>query len=247
MNRRKHPLLFVAVAGAILLAEVATLGVAGQVDFAHFDGWTAAFLLVVLVGGALLLGALVVTLAERVLLGGIEDACTRLEAARASAHLEVLSAVPTVDLLARALRRQEGHFGELRDTLLAVATNPRGEGVAGNSFRVARAAGLAAGNARANTDSVRLVDVLEDWIAGARARQEEVRGLTAELRTTLEILPAAAPGAREAADPIFGYSVAEGSPLPDDDALAALPPALRARLLGSMADTENEEDGSGRN
>ncbi len=241
MNRRKHPLLLVAVAGAILLAEAATVGVAVQIDFAHLDLGMAALVLLVLVGGALLLGTFVASVAQRVLLGGVDDACTRLESARASAHLEVLSAVPTVDLLARALRRQEGHFSELRDTLLAVAANRRSEGGTGNSFRFARAAGLAAGMARANADSVRLAGVLEDWIAAARARHEEVRGLAAELRTALEIFPEASAEAKPAADPVFGYSVAEGSPAFSADAWAELPEALRVRLTGSIPDDGTTE------
>ncbi len=248
MHRRKPTQLFAAVAGGLLLAEAGTIVLALQCGARLGDGWLVLAAALALGLWTFLLAIALVSWAQHLLLRGVDAACGRLEAARSSAHVEILAAVPTLDLLGRALRRQDANLVELRDTLLAVTLAGRGQVPSAGGTKLARAAGLAAGALRTNADNLRLLESLEDWIVAARSRQEEVRELTTELRAALERVPEPVLARREAGDPVFGYSVADGAPAADEDELAMLPPALRERLRGAAPwDESSASEGQGRN
>ncbi len=247
MHLRKPSQLFVAVAGALLLAEAGTVLLAMQVGFGRVDGWLLGLAVVASLVWTFLLAAVLAGWAQHLLLRGVDAACERLERARSSAHVELLTAMPTLDLLGRTLRRQESTLDELRAALLSGAVRGRSGTPVIDGTRLARAAGLAAGAWRTNADGVRLCETLEEWLVAVRARQEDVRERTAEVRATLERLPAPVIAEAEAGDPVIGYSVAAEAPAAEGDDWATLPPALRARLRGSAPWSEDDAAGPGRN
>ncbi len=246
MPRHRTSLLFLVSAGAIGVAEVGAWMVATQFVATPMDVGLSALAGVAILLSTLLLASGVTMGAQYLLLRGVDEACAKLETARSKAHVEVLAAAPTLELLGRALRRQNEHLGELRDSLLAGVVTGGKIGVAANGAALARAAGTAAGLVRSSADTLRLVEALDEWIGAARSRQEMVRRLTAELREALERLPVP-PTKREEPDPVFGFGLAEDSPAFDPGAWAELPEPLRQRLRGSSGRTGSEEGDAERN
>lgn len=235
MSRRKSSLLFSAVVGAMSLAEAVAVVLVAQVDWHAAEPVVVAVVLIALLLWTVLLAAALVTCAQHLLIAGVGASYARFEEARMSAHRTLLSAAPTVELLGRALRRQEAPLGELRDALLACAVAGGPRTAAATGARLARAAGVAAGLQRMNQDTLRMAAVLEDWVDVARSRQDEVRGRADELREHLETLPAPVATTEESADPVFGYGLAASAPAAADDVWANLPEALRQRLRGQSS------------
>ena len=217
----------------MVLAEAIAVLLVGQIEWRSAGALTVGMAVFAMLLWTALLAAGVVALARHLLVAGLGDACSRLEAARRSVDGDVVTAAATLERLGESLRRQEAPLTELRECLLASAGATKPREAAAEMMRAARAAGLAAGLLRLSTESLRLVDVLETWLAAARSRQDELGDRTAELRERLEHLPA--PASCEAASPDSecGYGLAEGAPAASDDAWSALPPALQERLRGS--------------
>lgn len=249
MSRQKSTLLAGVIAGALLLAQAGAVWLVLNAGLENASGWGIALLFVTLALWTGVITAAAVMGAQQVLLRGVEDACGRLEAARSSAHVGLLAAAPTLDLLGRTLRRQNAHLAELRDNLLAgAAAGGAPGGAVVQAHRLARAAGTAAGLLRSNSEVLRLVDTLEDWLTATRSRHETVRERAVELRELLERLPATAAMATPTdGDPVFGFAVADGAPPADGDAYAHLPPALRQRLLGQVPTEERDDEDIDRN
>ena len=230
MRRRKYSLLFAAVVGAIGVAEAFAVVVVGQVEWRTaglVDTGLAVFALLL---WTVLLGVALAAWVQHLLGAGVGEAFARLEVTRRTAHIAVLGGAPTIELLGKSLRRQEAPLGELRDSLLACAMAHHPGESAETRARLARAAGVAAGVLRMNTDSLRLIAQLEDWVAAAGERLDEVRERFAELRDSLERLPS--PVLAAAADPVSGYGVAARAPAAEDR-WESLPEALQERLRGS--------------
>lgn len=240
MHRRKSYLLFAAVAGVMSLAEAAAVVLAAQVEWGTAGPLVVGLAVFALLLWTVLLATGLVVCAQHLLVAGLGEACSRLETTRMAAHIAVLSATPAIDLLGKALRRQEAPLGELRDSLLACAVAAKPGEAAASGARLARAAGLAAGVLRMHGDTLRMIAVLEDSVAAARLRQDEVRNCIGELRARMDSLPGPASAAEGAADTVFGYGVAAGAPEAADDPWADLPAALQERLRGS---SPRESDG----
>lgn len=235
MHHRKDTLLFLAGAGAILLAEAVTVVLSVQVAASAHDPWALALAGAILAFWSLVLVCAFVAVARHLLLAGVDCACDRLDAARTSAHVGLLSAAPMLDLLSRSLYRNNRALAELRELLLAGVANGRGGAPVPDGARLMRAAGLASGLLRNGTAELRLVDKLDDWLVDARARHETVRNCATELRDALERVPAeiAAKAPEPAADPVFGYGLAPEAMAAGDGGFADLPEPLKARLRGA--------------
>lgn len=246
MPRHRTSLLFIYSAGAIGLAEVGAWMLATQFVETPMDGGLAALAGVAILLSTLVLASALTIGAQHLLLRGMEEACAKLETARSRAHVEVLAVAPTLELLGRALRRQNENLGALRDSLLAGVITGGKIGVPASGATLARAAGTAAGLVRSSADTLRLVATLDEWIGAARSRQELVRRLTAELRETLDRLPVP-PTKREESDPVFGFGLAEDSPSFDARGWAELPEPLRERLRGFSGRTGPESGDEERN
>lgn len=248
MHRRKSYLLFAAVAMVMSVAEAVAVVLAAQVDWGTAGPLVLSLAVFALLLWTVLLATGLVVCAQHLLVAGLGEACSRLETTRMAAHIAVLSATPAIDLLGRALRRQEAPLGELRDSLLACAVAAKPGDVAVTGARLARAAGLAAGVLRMHGDTLRMIAVLEDSVAAARLRQDEVRECIGELRARMDNLPAPASSAAPSGDSVFGYGVAAGAPAVADDPWADLPAALQERLRGSSPrGSEGGEAGLDRN
>ncbi len=231
MRRRKSLLLIGLVAGGLLLAEAGTLALAAQVAWAGAGLAVRIFAVLAAVLWTILLAAGLVGWVRRLLFAGMVDASDRLEAARSAVQVGFLGATPTIQMLSRAVERQDASIAELRNLLLASAITGKGEGSGTNSLQLARAAGLAAGILAANGNLRRLVVTLENWVVSARSRQEVLRGRTEDLRRCFENLPRALVADGRSGPPERGYAAVDDSPWSDEEP-DALPESLKRRLRG---------------
>lgn len=229
MHRRKSLFLLGSVAGGLLLAEAGALALVVQVDWEHADATLAVLSVTAALLWTFLLATGLVSLARHLLFSGMLEASARMESARASAHVGLLGAEPTIRMLGQAVEQQEAGLKELRDTLFAAAITEKIGATSFSGTQVARGAGRAAGLLQASANIRRLVVTLENWVVAARNRQESLRDRTAELRRCFESLPRpAAPVVDETPTGYAAVCRADGSDEPEDD----LPAVLKQRLRG---------------